>query len=74
MLLTRLRRLPLIAALAAAGTLAAAACSSSASAPAASSGRGPELTHITVGALAITDDAPLFSPSRRATSGSRASP
>ena len=60
MLLTRLRRLPLIAALAAAGTLAAAACSSSASAPAASSGRGPELTHITVGALAITDDAPLF--------------
>ena len=60
MLLTRLRRLPLIAAIGAATALAAGACSSSSSAPAASSGSGPELTRVTVGALAITDDAPLF--------------
>jgi NitT/TauT family transport system substrate-binding protein len=38
--------------------LAVSACGSSH--PAVSKSSGPELTHITVGALAITDDAPLF--------------
>lgn len=44
--------------LAAAAALAVAACGSPG--PAASPGNGPELTHITVGTLAITDAAPLF--------------
>jgi len=55
-----LRRLLHIAALGAATALAVSACGSSSSAPPTSSGSGPELTHLTVGALPITDSAPLF--------------
>lgn len=46
-------------ALAAAAALAAA-CGSSAPAASPATAKGPELTHITVGTLAITDAAPLF--------------
>ena len=58
MILTRLGRLLPIAAVGLATALAVSACGSSH--PAVSKSSGPELTHITVGALAITDDAPLF--------------
>jgi NitT/TauT family transport system substrate-binding protein len=52
-------RVRLLASAAAAG-LAVAACGSSAPAASSGSAKGPELTHITVGTLAITDAAPLF--------------
>jgi NitT/TauT family transport system substrate-binding protein len=57
MIITRLSRLQVIVAISSLVALSAAACGGSSSRPA---GSGPELTQITVGALAITDDAPLF--------------
>jgi NitT/TauT family transport system substrate-binding protein len=59
MIFTRFSHLYRVTAIGIATALAASACGSSAtSAP--PTGSSPELTHLTVGALPITDDAPLF--------------
>lgn len=60
MLFTRLSWLSRPLTLTAAAALAVAACGSSAPAASPGTSKGPELTHLTVGTLAITDAAPLF--------------